>query len=151
VRIDPNTRRAAAETAHLAAAFGSEDAANMAIGAAAARQDRVVLERVIAQAETAAENVTGELDPEVAYILRWFADQLRKDLPADDNSGGYSPGDGDCVQVTITGLLNSYEVSHPSMPRPETVWELVSAEGLMLPLTEEDFDRLGVVRLLCGE
>jgi hypothetical protein len=137
MRIDSAVRRAAADTAQLAEVFGSGDKADEIIGAACARHERVVIERVIARlrAEAAAELH----DTIAVYALLWFADELDRELP--EHRAPYSPEDGDVIQVTLTGTILSYDVGG------DVMWELTSAEGILIPLSAEDFGTLGVIKL----
>ncbi len=146
MRITRAVREAAANTAKLAALFGSDNAAGQAIEAAVVRAEQDVVKSVIARAEAAAKNMTGELDPGVAYVLLWFAEKLRSELTPDSREP-YAPRDGDCIQVTFTGDLRAFEVFHPSIGK-ETVWELTTDEGMVIPMTEDDFGTLEVERLL---
>jgi hypothetical protein len=153
MRINQAVLRAAVSTAQLAEVFGSEDVARETVEAAAHKQEQETLRRVIIQAEQAAASSFPEFEnPWV--VLSWFADQLRKDLhDAGEETVAYAPAEGDVVQLTIIGSLNSFEVTHPSMvPPTETVWEMDASEaGIILPLTTEDFKSLDMVRILSAE
>jgi len=150
MRVTREVRRAAAETAQLAIAFGSGEVAAQAIEAAATAQHRKTVEEIIGKAEAAAQNVQGDLDPGVVYILRWFADLLRKELGPDADGSPYEPGDGDYIEITFGGELRQLELFHPGLGR-EIVWEFTTDEGVTIPLNPDDFAGLRVTRLLGGD
>src|SRR5580700_206986 len=131
MRIDSAVRRAAADTVALAEVFGTGDKADEIIGAACARHEQVVLRRVIDKLRFEA---LSEIHDEVAsYALTWFADELARDLGPDGQRAAYDPEDGDVIQLTLTGTITSFDVGGDIM------WELNSAEGILIPLSAEDF------------
>jgi hypothetical protein len=143
MKIDAAVRRAAADTAQLAAVFGSGNAADEIIAAACTRHERLVIQRIIDSLQLAALANTVGTDEHSAATLVWFATTLDNQLGPDGGRSPYTPQDGDVVQVTLTGVITEYAVGAGA----GKLWELDSAEGILIPLSEEDFETLGVIKL----
>jgi hypothetical protein len=142
LKIDSAVRHAAAETALLAAVFGSGDAADEVLAAACARHERLVIQQIIDRLQlTALGDNPRDLD---VPTLVWFATELENGLSPESGRQPYTPDDGDVVQLTLTGVITAYDVQAPG---GATMWEMDSAEGIVIPLSQEDFETLGVIKL----
>ncbi len=147
MKIDATVRRAAADAAQLALAFGSEDAADAAMQAALASAKRLVTQQIIDKLQLAALSDVLTFDERSVPTLTWFATELQATLTMDDDRVPYVPEDGDVIQVTLTGVITEHQVGDHFAG---TMWELDSAEGILIPLGLEDFETLGVIKLaLC--
>jgi len=145
-KIDSAVRRAAAETAVLAGVFGTGERADEIIAAACARHERLVIKRIIDKLQLTA--LTDSHDELSTATLVWFATELDNELGPSDQAP-YTPRDGDVLQLTLTGTITSYETAGfgRNGQGSAVLWELQSAEGIIIPLAEEDFETLGVIKL----
>jgi len=147
MRIPSAVAKAAIDTSALNQILGT-DSAESVLAAALARNKREVLAEIADMADAAAISEDVGVDPRV--VLEWFAAQLRDQLPDEDQPGAYVPGDGDYVEMHITGLLSAYDVTGPD-GTSFTAWDITTDNGLSVPLEQADFDQARVQMLYPGD
>lgn len=102
--IAPDVLNAALETYRIVSSLGlSTEALREALSSALVVHERQVITRVADIAEELARQDGGPVG------LHWFAARLRKDLHPLANAQKYTPGNGDLVEVILTGQVRVFD------------------------------------------